>query len=67
MNSDEKNRFFEKWYQNFIRSHDVGNPAKWREFTRWAFWGGMEVMQAWLEQQDVQSEMQSPLMYKPKK
>ncbi len=42
MNRDDKNYAFEKWYQEYIKTHDVGNPAKYKEFARWAFWGGIE-------------------------
>ena len=45
MNHDEKNRLFESWYQAYIKSHDVGNPAKYKEFARWAFWAGYEAAQ----------------------
>ena len=45
MNHDEKNRLFESWYQAYIKSHDVGNPAKYKEFARGAFWAGYEAAQ----------------------
>ena len=45
MSNEEKNRLFEEWYQSYIKSHNVGNPAKSKEFARWAFWAGVEAHQ----------------------
>lgn len=42
MTRDEKILAFENWYQNYILTHDVGNPSKYKEFAKWAFWGGLE-------------------------
>jgi hypothetical protein len=52
MNRDEKNRLFESWYQAYIKSHDVGNPAKYKEFARWAFWAGVEAAQPSVQSDD---------------
>ncbi len=38
---DERMEAFEKWYQEYVRKHDAGNPKKWKEFARFAFFAGV--------------------------
>lgn len=39
---DDKREAFEKWYQAFIRTHDVGNPQKYKLFAGAAFTAGAQ-------------------------
>lgn len=47
---DKKHDAFEKWYEGYIRSRDVGNPKKWKEFARWAFMAGIDYERVQVEQ-----------------
>ena len=39
---DVKREAFEKWYQSYIKTHDVGDPKKYKTFAEAAFTAGAQ-------------------------